>query len=175
MAFVLALATSLTQANELFDDLDFNALSNQFEERTFVSLNSTYIAYGVAAGAVLVLTFAAGLYLYDYFYNPARSDKVNTEPQIDYSQYYTDQEAYNQYLYQQAAAENYRRCVFCNICTTERHSEHISKFLNSREIPENHVSFRLLQLASLVVASSWPSHTYGARVYPWFRPCRKIF
>lgn len=110
LAFVLALAlarSSALPANELFDDLDFNALSNQFEERTFVSLNSTYIAYGVAAGAVLVLTLAAGLYLYDYFYNPARSDKVNTEPQVDYSQYYSDQEAYNQYLYQQAA-DNYR-------------------------------------------------------------------
>lgn len=130
LAFLLALAcfssTMALPANELFDDLDFNALSNQFEERTFVSLNSTYIAYGVAAGAVLVLMFAAGLYLYDYFYNPARSDKE--QPQLDYSQYYTDQEAYNQYLYQQAA-DNYR--YYFIISTFRNASIRVEKFLKT--------------------------------------------
>ena len=94
-------------AENLFEDLDLSDLSLQAgHERTFVSLNSTYIAYGVAAGAVLVLVLAVGLYLYDYYYGTSRSDPV-PPTQTDYSQYYTDQESYNQYLYQQAA-ENYR-------------------------------------------------------------------
>ena len=94
-------------ASELFEDLDLNELSLQAGgERTFVSLNSTYIAYGVAAGAVLVLVVAVSLYLYDYYYGTSRSDPIPTS-QADYSQYFTNQESYNQYLYQQAA-ENYR-------------------------------------------------------------------
>lgn len=101
---------SMVQAiptENLFEDLDLSDLSLQAgHERTFVSLNSTYIAYGVAAGAVLVLVLAVGLYLYDYYYGTSRSDPV-PPTQTDYSQYYTDQESYNQYLYQQAA-ENYR-------------------------------------------------------------------
>jgi hypothetical protein len=108
----LAASYGLTMAqalptSELFEDLDLSDLSLQAgHERTFVSLNSTYIAYGVAAGAVLVLVLAVGLYLYDYYYGTSRSDPVPST-QADYSQYYTDQESYNQYLYQQAA-ENYR-------------------------------------------------------------------
>ena len=101
---------SMVQAiptENLFEDLDLSNLSLQAgHERTFVSLNSTYIAYGVAAGAVLVLVLAVGLYLYNYYYGTSRSDPV-PPTQTDYSQYYTDQESYNQYLYQQAA-ENYR-------------------------------------------------------------------
>lgn len=101
---------SMVQAiptENLFEDLDLSDLSLQAgHERTFVSLNSTYIAYGVAAGAVLVLVLAVGLYLYDYYYGTSRSDPV-PPTQTDYSQYYTDQESYNQYLYQQAT-ENYR-------------------------------------------------------------------
>ena len=64
----------------------------------FVTLNDTYIAYGVAVGAVLILLFAVGLYLYDYYYGTSRTDPV---VQPDYNQYYTDAEAYNQYLYNQ--------------------------------------------------------------------------
>ena len=90
-------------ASELFEDVDIGDLT-EFDQRTFVNLNSTYIAYGVAAGAALVLVLAVGLYLYDYYYGTSsRSDPVAPE----YSQYYTDQEQYNQYLYQQAA-DNYR-------------------------------------------------------------------
>merc|ERR1711899_522020 len=98
----LAASYGLTMAqalptSELFEDLDLSDLSLQAgHERTFVSLNSTYIAYGVAAGAVLVLVLAVGLYLYDYYYGTSRSDPVPST-QADYSQY----------LYQQAA-ENYR-------------------------------------------------------------------
>ena len=90
-------------ASELFEDVDIGDLT-EFDQRTFVNLNSTYIAYGIAAGAGLVLILAVGLYLYDYYYGTSsRSDPVAPE----YSQYYTDQEQYNQYLYQQAA-DNYR-------------------------------------------------------------------
>lgn len=80
---------------ELFEDFEsLNGLMYD-QERTFISTNSTYIAYGVAAGAALILILAVGLYLYDYYYGTSsRSDPV------DYSQYYSDQEAYNQYLYQ---------------------------------------------------------------------------
>ena len=67
-------------------------------ERTFVSLNSTYIAYGIAIGAVLILTLAVGLYLYDYYYGTSRSDPVPPE----YTQYY-DPNQYAQYAYQQQA------------------------------------------------------------------------
>jgi hypothetical protein len=93
--------TSLTveaqPTSELFEDVDFSALGT-IDERTFVSLNSTYLTYGIAAGALIVLLLAVGLYLYDYYYGTSRSDPV---PQ-DYNQYYTDQEQYNQYLYEQA-------------------------------------------------------------------------
>lgn len=68
------------------------------DEARFVTLNDTYLAYGVAAGAVLILTFAVGLYLYDYYYGTSRTDPV---VQPEYSQYYNDVEAYNQYLYEQ--------------------------------------------------------------------------
>ena len=121
----LAASYGLTMAqalptSELFEDLDLSDLSLQAgHERTFVSLNSTYIAYGVAAGAVLVLVLAVGLYLYDYYYGTSRSDPVPST-QADYSQYYTDQESYNQYLYQQAA-ENYRY-FHGHICTYSRYS-----------------------------------------------------
>ena len=99
---LISMATALPTA-ELFDDVDIAELT-EFDQRNFVNLNSTYIAYGVAAGAVLVLMVAVGLYLYDYYYGTSsRSDPVTPE----YSQYYTDQESYNQYLYQQAA-DNYR-------------------------------------------------------------------
>lgn len=90
--------------SQLFEDLDLDALSNLESERTFVNLNSTYLAYGVAAGAVIILMIAVGLYLYDYYYGTSRSDPV---VQPDYSQYYNEAEAYNQYLYEQQA-QNYR-------------------------------------------------------------------
>ena len=102
VAHLLGVALALP-TSELFEDVDIGELS-EFDQRTFVSLNSTYIAYGVAAGAALILVLAVGLYLYDYYYGTSsRSDPVAPE----YSQYYTDQEQYNQYLYQQAA-DNYR-------------------------------------------------------------------
>jgi len=102
----LSIAQALP-ASELFEDLNLNELSLQTGgDRTFVSLNSTYIAYGIAAGAVLVLVVAVSLYLYDYYYGTSRSDPVPSS-QADYSQYFANQENYNQYLYQQAA-ENYR-------------------------------------------------------------------
>ena len=86
--------------------IDFAELGT-LDERTFVSLNSTYLQYGVAVGAVLVLLAAVGLYLYDYYYGTSRSDPI---PDVDpYQQYYTDQEAYNQYLYQQAQYANQAR------------------------------------------------------------------
>ena len=89
-----------------FDEgLDFAELAT-LDERTFVSLNSTYLQYGVAVGAVLVLLAAVGLYLYDYYYGTSRSDPI---PDPAYQQYYTDQEAYNQYLYQQAQYANQAR------------------------------------------------------------------
>ena len=66
------------------------------DEARFVALNETYIAYAVAGGAVLILIAAVGLYLYDYYYGTSRTDPV---VQPEYSQYYTDAEAYNQYLY----------------------------------------------------------------------------
>jgi len=100
---------SMAQAQptkELFEDLNLDELMVAGGERTFVSLNSTYIAYGIAAGAVLVLIVAVSLYLYDYYYGTSRSDKVPS-PQDDYSQYFANQEEYNQYLYEQAA-QNYR-------------------------------------------------------------------
>ena len=90
---------------ELFEGLDLDELSLMAgDERTFVSLNSTYIAYGIAAGAVLILTLAVGLYLYDYYYGTSRSDPVK---QPDYTQYYNDQQQYQQAYYQQQA-ETYR-------------------------------------------------------------------
>ena len=47
----LSIAQALP-ASELFEDLNLNELSLQTGgDRTFVSLNSTYIAYGIAAGA----------------------------------------------------------------------------------------------------------------------------
>jgi hypothetical protein len=104
---VLLMAASMASAiptSDLFDDVDIAALSTVDMERTFVSLNSTYIAYGIAFGAVLILGLAVGLYLYDYYYGTSRSDPV---PGQDYNQYYSDTEAYNQYLYQQAA-QTYR-------------------------------------------------------------------
>ncbi len=85
--------------SEYFDD---NTLSAVEMERTFVSLNSTYIAYGIAAGAVLILILAVGLYLYDYYYGTSRSDPL---PE-GYDQYY-DPNQYAQYAYQQQA-DNYR-------------------------------------------------------------------
>ena len=95
-------------ASELFEDVNFDALSQiDFDERTFVNLNSTYLAYGVATGAVLVLMLGAGLYLYDYYYGTSRTDPVE-----GYNQYYTDQEAYNQYLYQQAQYQSRRYLLF---------------------------------------------------------------
>ena len=102
--------TSLTveaqPTSELFEDVDFSALGT-IDERTFVSLNSTYLTYGIAAGALIVLLLAVGLYLYDYYYGTSRSDPV---PQ-DYNQYYTDQEQYNQYLYEQAQYQSRYECT----------------------------------------------------------------
>ena len=58
-----------------FDEaIDFTDLGN-IDERTFVSLNSTYLSYGIAVGAVLVLLLGVGLYLYDYYYGTSRSVK----------------------------------------------------------------------------------------------------
>lgn len=103
---LLASTASALPTSELFEGLDLDELSVMAgDERTFVSLNSTYIAYGVAAGAVLILTLAVGLYLYDYYYGTSRSDPVPTS-QADYGQYY-DPSQYQQLQYQQLA-ENYR-------------------------------------------------------------------
>jgi len=87
----------------MFEDVDFTAMS--LDERTFTSLNSTYLAYGIAVGAILVLLVAVGLYLYDYYYGTSRTDPV--EGNFEYNQYYTDADAYQQalYEYQQAQAQ----------------------------------------------------------------------
>lgn len=88
-------------SRDLFDEATLLSLGEVDVERTFVSLNSTYLAYGIAAGAALILILAVGLYLYDYYYGTSsRSDPV--EPH-----YFYDQEQYNQYMYQHAA-DNYR-------------------------------------------------------------------
>ena len=79
------------------EDRDFSPVSLG-ESRIFVTLNSTYLAYGIAFGAAMVLIVGVGLYLYDYYYGTSRTDPVEG----NYNQYYTDPEAYNQYLYQQA-------------------------------------------------------------------------
>ena len=71
-----------------------------------IYLNSTYVAYAVAAGAVLILIIAIGLYLYDYYYGSAKSDYVPT----DYSSYYSDPHGYNPYAYVgQGGGYSYRR------------------------------------------------------------------
>ena len=94
----------------MFEDVDFTAMS--LDERTFTSLNSTYLAYGIAVGAILVLLVAVGLYLYDYYYGTSWTDPV--EGNFEYNQYYTDADAYQQalYEYQQAQAQYQSRYYF---------------------------------------------------------------
>ena len=97
------MADEMAAVRGMFEDVDFTAMS--LDERTFTSLNSTYLAYGIAVGAILVLLVAVGLYLYDYYYGTSRTDPV--EGNFEYNQYYTDADAYQQalYEYQQAQAQ----------------------------------------------------------------------
>ena len=97
------MADEMAAVRGMFEDVDFTAMS--LDERTFTSLNSTYLAYGIAVGAILVLLVAVGLYLYDYYYGTSRTDPI--EGNFEYNQYYTDADAYQQalYEYQQAQAQ----------------------------------------------------------------------
>jgi hypothetical protein len=78
-----------------------------FDLSRTIYLNSTYVAYAVAAGAVLILIIAIGLYLYDYYYGSSGSDYVPN----DYSSYnYQDSYGYNPYAYvSQGGGYSYRR------------------------------------------------------------------
>ena len=104
------MADEMAAVRGMFEDVDFTAMS--LDERTFTSLNSTYLAYGIAVGAILVLLVAVGLYLYDYYYGTSRTDPV--EGNFEYNQYYTDADAYQQalYEYQQAQAQYQSRYYF---------------------------------------------------------------
>ena len=88
---------------ELFDPMtEFG----NFDLSRTIYLNSTYVAYAVAAGAVLILIIAIGLYLYDYYYGASKSDYVPNE----YSSYYQDPNSYNPYAYAgQGGGYSYRR------------------------------------------------------------------
>ena len=88
---------------ELLDPIDLG----NFDLSRTIYLNSTYVAYAVAAGAVLILIIAIGLYLYDYYYGSSKSDYSPT----DYSGYYQDPNSYNPYAYagQGGAGYSYRR------------------------------------------------------------------
>ena len=87
---------------ELLDPTDLGS----FDLGRTIYLNSTYVAYAVAAGAVIILIIAIGLYLYDYYYGSAKSDYVPT----DYSSYYSDPHGYNPYAYVgQGGGYSYRR------------------------------------------------------------------
>ena len=89
---------------ELLDPIDLG----NFDLSRTIYLNSTYVAYAVAAGAVLILIIAIGLYLWDYYYGSSKSDYIPT----DYSGYYQDPNgSYNPYAYagQGGAGYSYRR------------------------------------------------------------------
>ena len=99
-AFLVATAAgSVIEDEEAFDLVaDFNGV-DQF--RTFTTLNSTYLVYAIAAGALLVLFLAVGLYIYDFYYGT--TSRVDVEQNYNY-QYYQDQAYQNAeqaYPYQQ--------------------------------------------------------------------------
>ncbi len=96
--FLVALLTmppssSATFGYELFDPADLG----NFDLSRTIYLNSTYVAYAVAAGAVLILIIAIGLYLYDYYYGSAKSTPSYTA--TEYGGSYQGQHGYNPYAY----------------------------------------------------------------------------
>jgi hypothetical protein len=98
-AVLLALQTCLpgTSAQTLDNDLlDLNT----YDVSRTLYFNSTYAGYwivgGIIAAIIIVKIIAVGVYLYDYYYTPARVD-------VDYGQYYQ-----NQGYYQQQAYGSYR-------------------------------------------------------------------
>ena len=78
---------------ELFDPA---ADLGNFDLSRTIYLNSTYVAYAVAAGAVIILIIAIGLYLYDYYYGSSKSDTYSS---TEYGGYYQDPYSYNPYAY----------------------------------------------------------------------------
>ena len=106
---LLHVATLVLLSSVAFaEDNDFYELESVDSEVRTIFLNSTFLAYGVAIGAVFILVFAVGLYLYDYYYGTSRADTI-PQDQLYYNQYYADQGQYGQYAYaNQANQANYR-------------------------------------------------------------------
>ena len=69
---------------------------NSYDIGRTIYFNSTYAAYwivgGIITAAIIIKIIAVGLYLYDYYYTPARVD-------VDYGQYYQNQGQYSQQAY----------------------------------------------------------------------------
>jgi len=89
------LLSSAAKADDPADLFDLQALDANELSRT-VYFNSTYLAYGVAVGAVLLIITAIGLYLYDYYFVTSRSDPVAPD---QYYNPYADQAQYANYAY----------------------------------------------------------------------------
>ncbi len=79
-----------------YDLMDPYALGSGYDLSRTIYLNSTYVAYAVAAGAVIILIIAIGLYLYDYYYgSTSKSSYTGNE----YSGYYYDHGGSGNYGY----------------------------------------------------------------------------
>ena len=108
-----SIVASAEESNKFDDVFDVRPMGSDELSRT-IYLNSTGLAYGVAAIAVIVLVAAVGLYLYDYYYGTARTDPI-PEYAADkyYQQYYQDQAQNGEYAYADQS-QYYRRYVFVN-------------------------------------------------------------
>ena len=99
-AALLVLQPGLPSASAQTLDKDLIDLNSYDIGRTLY-FNSTYAGYwivgGIIAAVIIVKIIAVGVYLYDYYYTPARVD-------VDYGQYYQNQ-GYNS----QQAYASYRR------------------------------------------------------------------
>jgi hypothetical protein len=104
---LLVAVASLPSSTAAGFDYDLLDSLGGFDISRTIYLNTTYVAYAVAAGAVLILIIAIGLYLYDYYYGTSKSDYIPT----DYSGYYQDPNSYNPYAYagQGGGGYSYRR------------------------------------------------------------------
>ncbi len=100
MIYLLAAVLLVAQAclpGTAGQSLDKDLLElNSYDVSRTLYFNSPYAAYwivgGIIVAGIIIKIIAVGVYLYDYYYTPARVD-------TDYGQYYQNQGSYSQQAY----------------------------------------------------------------------------